>query len=175
MRSVSISALAVLYLITPSQASELSTSTASSSYNPWVAAGLTYAPGAAAFATGTMMQGLGNPAGLETGAVFLLANPFPGRGHDYVQESRRGLAFFGISCTLLAAAGAANVAIYYKNNEMGYAPLQSRSRPMDSLRDNINIGYLVTSAALSAWAAWDAYRIAEEKNCGQQPTDLVSQ
>jgi hypothetical protein len=164
MRRITLIVLTLLFLSTPARSSEPFVATASPSYNPWIAAGLTYAPGVAGFATSTVTGAVGNSTGLATGFALLVANPFPGRGHDYVGESGRGLLFFGGSCALLAAALTANISIYYKIYEMGHDPLHNPSSPLDPIRDGINIGYVVTSAALSAWASWDAYRIAEEKN-----------
>ena len=175
MRCIPIMALASLFLASPAVASEPFIPVTTATYNPWLAAGLTYAPGVAGFAASTMTGAMGNPTGLATGFALLAANPFPGRGHDYVGESGRGLLFFGGSCALLAAALTANISIYYKNYEMGHDSLLNLSNPLAPIRDGINIGYVVTSAALSAWAAWDAYRIAEEKSRSQKPTVQVTQ
>ena len=55
------------------------------------------------------------------------------------------------------------------------APYSETPPWQPGVANNIVTGYLVTSALYTAWAAWDAYRIAEEKNRGQQPTAQVTQ
>lgn len=122
-------------------------------YNPWVAAGLTYVPMApAACAAGSTT---GNSTYLQS-LTLALTNPTPGLGHFYVGEPGRGMLILGTGLGLILTTLAANVTLYQGR--------RSATSAQDSLRDGINISYVVTSTALSLWAAWDAFRIAEEKN-----------
>lgn len=139
-------------------------SPATASYNPWLAAGLNYAP-IAPIAAGMALSGGGtltNPVWSSMGLAFTI-NPYPGLGHVYVGEPMRGLGFLGASLGLLLTTVAANVTLY-----QGRRPVDVPAPWQESVRDGVNVTYLATSTALSLWSAWDAYRIAEEKNRASQ-------
>lgn len=141
----------------PAFASDSAVQEPSPRSNPWFAAGLTYIPTvpascAAAFSTGGFRP--------ET-AAFAVMNPMPGLGHLYVGEPLRGLGFLATNLAFLGGAILANVSLY---------PCRAcGDNQIVQTRDRINLGYFVLSSALSAWAAWDAFRLAEEKNRAQSP------
>lgn len=158
MRALIYALLIVTWVAPPALAEARPTSVATPSYQPWLAAGLTYVPalpaGMAALATDAA-----NPLRWRDSALFTTVNPMPGLGHVYVGEPLRGLGFLTASMSLLGATVFANVSLY-----QGRLPLDAPVPWQEQVRGSVNLTYLVTATALSAWAAWDAYRIAEEKN-----------
>lgn len=160
--------LAAAYLAggNPTHAVEPSGPIASSSYNPWVAAGLTYVPVVPASVAAAFTTGITSPTVWLNSGSFMAVNPMPGLGHLYVGEPVRGLGFFGTGMGLLLATVGANVSLY-RGMRLADSPLTWQ----DQVRDGVNLTYLATSTALSLWAAWDAYRVAEAKNnLALQPT-----
>ncbi|MNT88043.1 hypothetical protein D3C72_2285400 [compost metagenome] len=77
-------------------------------------------------------------------------------------EPLRGLGFTATSLGLLGSTILANIALYQgrRSPDVNTSPLPWQ----EQVRNGVNVTYIVTATALSAWAAWDAYRIAEEKN-----------
>ncbi len=72
----------------------------------------------------------------------------------------RGLAFTAGSIGLFLATAASYVYLYG-----GRSFRYSETPPWQAgAASNIVTGYYVASVFYTAWAAWDAYRIAEEKN-----------
>lgn len=133
---------------------------ASASYNPWVAAGLNYVPMALDATLLGVGTGFTSPGYPQTAAAILALNPTPGLGHAYVGEPGRGLTIFGASLAMGLGMLAANVALYQGRH--------ADPRWQDQVRDGVNVTYFVSATLLSTWAAWDAYRIAEDKNRAAQ-------
>lgn len=146
--------LALGVLVPPSHASE--PATASTSYNPWTAAALTCSAlpvGAASLGPGLLMSP-------HQPGASIIAYPFMALGHDYVGEPGRGLAFAGGGAALYAASAAAYVWLY-GGRSFPYSP---EPRWQEHAADAVGLGYLALSTALTTWAAWDAFHVAEAKN-----------
>lgn len=132
---------------------------ATASYNPWIAAGLTYVPMGPASVAAAFATGITSPTVWMNSGGMMAVNPMPGLGHLYVNEPSRGLGFFGASMGLALATLVANVNLYHGPRPVGVpVPWQ------EQVRDGVNLTYLLTATGLSLWAAWDAYSIADEKN-----------
>jgi hypothetical protein len=90
----------------------------------------------------------------------VLATPLLSAGHLYAGDPMRGIAFSAGSIGLFLATAASYVYLYG-----GRSFRYSETPPWQAgAASNIITGYYVTSVLYTAWAAWDAYRIAEEKN-----------
>lgn len=132
--------------------------TATASYNPWVAAGLTCSAlpiGAAAIGPGLFYTP--HQPGLS-----IVGAPLLSVGHFYVGEPMRGLAFTSGGAAAYLASAAAYVWLW-GGRSFPYSP---EPRWQEGAADKVGLGYFALSAALTTWAAWDAYLIAEEKNRG---------
>ncbi|MNR87413.1 hypothetical protein D3C72_182800 [compost metagenome] len=129
------------------------------SYNPWLAAGLTYVPALLGSALLLTVSGAPNEGTYRSGALLVTVNPTPGLGHFYLGEPTRGFTFFGIDMGLAAVTLAANLALY-----QGRRPASEPVPWQENLRNGITLTSIAGASLLSAWGAWDAYRIAEEKN-----------
>ncbi len=140
------------------QAQFLRISDATPSYNPWVAAGLTYVPIAAAAAPGAL-QPDPSYSGLRTMGLAIAVNPLPGMGQVYAGESVRGFAILGGGAAMLGATVVANFVINRRGRFSAFDPAPSFN-PMPY----INIGYFAVAGVYSLWAAYDAFQIAERKN-----------
>lgn len=155
MRRIHFMALASLLLANPASASGTSTSVASASHNPWVAAGLTLSAVPAGVLIGTELG--------QYSIVFqptVLATPLLSAGHLYAGDPVRGLAFSAGSMGMFLATAASYVYLYG-----GRSFRYSETPPWQAgAAGNIVTGYYITSMLYTAWAAWDAYRIADEKN-----------
>lgn len=162
MRCIPLMALTSLLLTMPAVASEPFTPVATASYNPWLAAGLTYVPAVPAAVGAAISTNPANPLSWRDSGTFAAVNPMPGLGHVYVGEPLRGLGFTATSLGLLGSTILANIALYQgrRSPDMNTSPLPWQ----EQVRNGVNMTYIVTATALSAWAAWDVYRIAEEKN-----------
>lgn len=158
MRRLLLAALISLGTVAPAGAEEFRISR-SSAYQPWLAAGLTYVPVVPASIAATMTTNPSDPLRWRDSAGFVALNPMPGLGHAYVGEPLRGLGFWAASMGMLGATLVANVSLY-----QGPRPSDASTPWQDQVRGGVNLAYFATSTALSAWAAWDAYRIAETKN-----------
>lgn len=125
-------------------------------YNPWIAAGLTYIPVAPASVAATFTTGARNPLLWRDSAAYVAMNPMPGLGHIYVGEPLRGFGFLVANLALLGGTVLANASMHS-------CRLCGDASGREQTRERINIGYFLVSSAFSAWAAWDAFRLAEEK------------
>jgi len=142
----------------PAQAQFLGISAATPSYNPWVAAGLTYVPIAAAAAPGAIRSDPVYP-GLQTFGLAVAVNPLPGMGQVYAGDPVRGFAILGGGAAMLGATAVANVVINRRGRFSQFDPAPDFN-PMPY----INIGYFTVAGLYSLWAAVDAYQLAERKN-----------
>ncbi len=142
----------------PAQAQIQWIAAASPSYNPWVAAGLNYAPIALAAAPGAIQS---DPvySGFQTYGMALAVNPLPGMGQVYAGEPMRGFVILGGGAAMLASTVVANFAVNRRGRFSQFDPAPSFD-PMPY----VNIGYFVAAGVYSLWAAYDAFQIAERKN-----------
>lgn len=155
MRCIPLMALTTLLLATPAAASEPLIPAASASYNPWLAAGLTLTSIPVGAAVGTQFA----QRPIEFGPT-VLAIPLISTGHWYAGDPMRGLAFSAGNAGMFLATAASYVYLYG-----GRSFRYSETPPWQAgVANNIVTGYLVTSVLYTTWAAWDAYRIAEERN-----------
>jgi hypothetical protein len=145
-------------LAQPARAQFLSISPASPSYNPWLAAGMNYAPIALAAAPGAIQSDPVYP-GLQTYGLALAVNPLPGMGQVYAGEPVRGFIILGGGAAMLASTAVANFAINRRGRFSQFDPAPGFN-PMPY----INIGYFTVAGLYSLWAAYDAFQIAERKN-----------
>ena len=131
---------------------------ASPSYNPWVAAGLNYAPIALAAAPGAIQS---DPvySGFQTYGMAVAVNPLPGMGQVYAGEPMRGFFILGGGAAMLASTAVANFVVNRRGRFSQLDPAPSFD-PMPY----VNIGYFVAAGVYSLWAAYDAFQIAERKN-----------
>lgn len=134
-------------------------SPATASYNPWLAAGLTFAPSLLESAALVALSGTPNEGTLRSAALFVTVNPFPGLGHVYVGEPTQGLALFGIDMGLAVTTLAVNIALY-----QGRLPTDQPLPWQEQVRQGVTFTSMAAASTVSLWAAWDAYRIAEEKD-----------
>lgn len=162
MRFIFPAAVAFSIACAPAQASDeepLLSAAPRPTYNPWLAAGLTYAPIVGNATLAAFATGITSPTVLSQSGIFIAMNPLPGLGHLYVREPVRGLAFFGTNLGLLVGSVVANVMLYTGRHPEGVAV-----PPQESMRNGVNLTYFAASSLISAWAAYDAFRLAEEKN-----------
>lgn len=148
----------LLLLEPPAQAETVGAPSATRSYDPWVAAGLTYTPIALAAAPGAIHSDPVYP-GLQTFALAFVVNPLPGMGQVYAGEPWRGLGIMAGGVAMLGTTAVANIALYRGGK---YASADAVSDV--DLRPYLNIGYMGVASLYAFWAAYDAYRIAERKN-----------
>lgn len=129
---------------------------ATASYNPWLAAGITMAAlpvgGAIPIAVGQM----------GAFGTTVIAVPVLSAGHFYADEPGRGAAFAGGSVLLYLATATAYVWQYGGRSFPG----PEAARPHEEAAARYVTAYYAGSAIYTVLAAWDAYRIAEEKNHG---------
>ena len=157
-RTLLLAPLLALGLSAPAHAQVFWLSEASPSYQPWLAAGLTYAPIAFAAAPGAIYADPVYP-GLQTFGLAVAVNPLPGMGQVYAGETMRGFAILAGGATMLGAVAVTNFAV----NRRGRFSQLDPAPGFDPM-PYVNIGYFVTAGVYSLWAAYDAYRIAERKN-----------
>jgi len=174
LRRVALSGLVIAYgaaatVVTPAaHAQVLGISQAPPSYNPWVAAGLTYVPIAMA-ATPGAVQPDPSHAGLRSLGLAVAVNPLPGMGQVYAGEPLRGFAILGGGAAMLGATVAANVMIDRRGRFSSIDPAPDFN-PMPY----INIGYFAVAGLYSLWAAYDAYQLAERKNAENHPASATA-
>lgn len=156
MRSATLSGivLATVVSATPAWAEPAAPQPASTSVTPWVAAGLTMA---ALPVGGAIPMAVGRTSAFGTTAIGL---PLVSAGHLYVGEPWRGAAFAGGGALLYLATAAAYLWEYGGRSFPG----PEASRPHEEAVDRYVTAFYVGSSVLTALAAWDAYRLAEEKN-----------
>lgn len=151
--------VAMTLLLAPSaQAQFLGIGQATPSYQPWLAAGLTYAPIALAAAPGALRSDPVYP-GLQTYGLAFAINPLPGMGQVYAGEPVRGFAILGGGAAMLGAVAVANFAVNRRGRFSQFDPAPGFD-PMPY----VNIGYFTAAGLYALWAAYDAYQIAERKN-----------
>jgi len=127
---------------------------ASSSLNPWVAAGLTLS---ALPIGGTIPISVGQVSAFGTTVIGM---PFLSAGHLYAGDPWRGAAFASGGALLYLATAAAYLWEYGGRSFPG----PDASRPHEDAASRYVIAFYVSSSIYSALVAWDAYRTAEEKN-----------
>jgi hypothetical protein len=142
----------------PAAGQTLFSSDASPSYQPWLAAGLNFAPIALAAAPGALHSDPVYP-GLQTYGLALAVNPLPGMGQVYAGEPVRGFAILAGGAAMLGAVAVTNFAVNRRGRFSQFDPAPGFN-PMPY----VNIGYFVSAGVYSLWAAYDAYQIAERKN-----------
>ena len=137
---------------------------ATPSYQPWLAAGLTYAPIALAAAPGAIHSDPVYP-GLQTYGLALAINPLPGMGQVYAGEPVRGFAILAGGASMLGAVAVANFAVNRRGRFSQFDPAPG----FDPI-PYVNIAYFTAAGLYSLWAAYDAYQIADRKNAeGAKP------
>lgn len=161
-RSLVVAPVLALGVAFPAQAQWLRISDATPSYQPWLAAGLTYAPIALAAAPGALHSDPVYPA-LQTYSLAFVVNPLPGMGQVYAGETVRGFAILGGGAAMLGAVAVANFVVNRRGRFSQFDPAPGFD-PMPY----VNVGYFVASGLYSLWAAYDAYQIADRKNAEQQ-------
>ncbi len=156
-RSLGLVIALLLLLGPPAHAETVGSLSATPSYHPWVAAGLTYAPALAAV-PGAIHSDPVYP-GLQTFALAFVVNPLPGMGQLYTNEAWRGIGIMAGGAAMLGATVVANLALY-----RGGRFSQADAASDVDVRPYLNIGYMGVASLYSLWAAYDAYQIAERKN-----------
>lgn len=158
MRIFLLATTMVALIGSPTRAEEFRIQESPPTYYPWLAAGLTYVPMVPGAVAATITTDPANPLRWRDSIGFAAVNPMPGLGHIYVGEPLRGISFLATNLGLLGVTLLANGAMYEHPRSDSHLVWK------DQVRGGVTLTYIVTSTALSAWAAWDAYRIAEEKN-----------
>ncbi|MNR75355.1 hypothetical protein D3C72_59850 [compost metagenome] len=166
LRASSLGVAIAITLASPATAQTLWLSNATPSFQPWLAAGLTYAPMALAAAPGAIHSDPVYP-GLQTYGLALAVNPLPGMGQVYAGEPVRGFAILAGSAAMLGAVAVANFAVNRRGRFSEFDPAPG----IDPI-PYVNIGYAALSGLFSLWAAYDAYQIAERKNAESRPSSL---
>ncbi len=163
-RRVCLLGLALAHgLAKPAHAETMWSAEASPSFNPWLAAGLNFAPMALAAAPGAIQSDPVYP-GLRSYGLALAINPMPGMGQVYAGEPLRGFGILAGGAAMLGATVVANFAL----NRRGRFSQVDPAPGFDPM-PYINIGYMGLAGVYSLWAAHDAYRIAERKNSESEP------
>jgi hypothetical protein len=157
-RTLGLGVALLLLLEPPAHAETVWSLSATPSYNPWVAAGLTYAPIALGATPGAIHSDPVYP-GLQTFALAVVVNPLPGTGQLYTDEAWRGIGIMAGGAAMLGATVVANIALY-----RGGRFSQANAASDVDVRPYLNIGYMGLASLYSLWAAYDAYQIAERKN-----------
>ena len=163
VRPICLSSLAILLGLAPmAQAETMWSPHATPSYQPWMAAGLTYVPIALAAVPGAIRSEPVYPT-LQSYSLAFVANPLPGMGQVYAGETLRGFAILGGGAAMLGTVAVANFVV----NRRGRFPQFDPAPDVDPM-PYLNVGYFVASGLYSLWAAYDAYQIAERKNAQQE-------